>query len=174
MLRDRGGIQWRRNFRLSTVGDANAEVVDSYVADQLAQHTMATEASQSNLANAAWHDPSVDVTEPILSSHGQYILGLHGVLVHAERWRNACPSFLEKTRQSTLFAVRESGCHVARIALLADHMHFLFRFHYDNSLADVMMSLMNRVCEAHDGLRIWMDGFYVGSVGPYDMNAVRK
>lgn len=174
LLRDQGGIQWKRNFRLSTVGDANADAVDHYVANQLSHHAMASAASQSILADAAWHDPSVNVSLPITSSHGQYILGLHGVLVHAERWRNANPSFLEQTRQATLLALQESGCQVSRIALLADHMHLVVRFHYDVSPAEVGLSVMNQVRESHDGLRIWMDGFYVGTIGPYDMNAVRS
>ncbi len=131
LLRDRGGIQWRRNFRLSTVGDANAETVDRYVANQLAHHTMVSPTSHSILADVAWHDPEVDVSQPLTSSHGQYILGLHGVLVHAERWRNANPDFVERTRQATLSSLQESGCQVSRIALLADHMHFVVRFHYD-------------------------------------------
>ncbi len=173
LLRDRGGIQWRRNFRLSTVGDANAETVDRYIANQLEHHKMASTAGHSILADAAWRDPNVDVSKPITSSHGQYILGLHGVLVHTERWRNTSPSFVDRTRNATLLALQESGCQVSRIAMLADHLHIIVRFHYDVSPVEVVLLSMNRVRESHDGLRIWMDGFYVGSVGPYDMNAVR-
>ena len=33
---------------------------------------------------------------------------------------------------------------------------------------------MNQVAAAHGGLRFWMDSFYVGTIGPYDMRAVRK
>ena len=33
---------------------------------------------------------------------------------------------------------------------------------------------MNQVTAAHGGLRLWKDSFYVGPIGPYDMEAVRK
>jgi REP element-mobilizing transposase RayT len=174
LLRERGGIDWKRNFRLSTIGDANADTVDRYVADQLGHHRLASPTSEAALANAAWHDPSVDVTAPINSSHGQYVLGLHGVLVHAERWRTAIPSFVDRTRQAALSALQEFDCQASRIALLADHLHYTVRFHYDVAPAEIALLMMNRIRESHDGLRLWMDSFYVGSIGPYDMNAVRR
>jgi REP element-mobilizing transposase RayT len=173
LLRDRGGIQWQRNFRLSTVGDANVETVNEYVANQLQHHTMASPTSQSVLANAAWHDPMVVLEDPITSSHGQYVLGLHGVLVHAERWRTANPEFVDRTQQATLSALRAIGCDVSRIAVLSDHLHFSVRIRYDVSPAEIMLLAMNRVCESHNGMRIWMEGFYAGTIGSYDMNAVR-
>jgi REP element-mobilizing transposase RayT len=174
MLRERGGIAWRRNFRLTAVGDANAARVDKYVADQLVHHPMASPMSQQNLAELGWEDRTVNIAIPINSSHGQYALGLHCVLVHAERWRNADRRFVEMTRNRILKTLADWNCNAARIALLADHVHFTMQLHYDASPSDVMLAIMNETCESQNGLRMWMDGFYVGTVGTYDMAAVRS
>ncbi len=174
LLRDRGSISWRRNFRLSAIGDANARTADNYVADQSKHHPMPSSTSQQNFTELAWYDKSLDITQPVTSSHGQYALGLHVVLVHAERWRNADQRFLEITRSGILATLAHWNCAASRIALLADHVHFLMRLSYDVAPSKLILAVMNEVCDAHRGLRMWMDGFYVGTVGSYDMSAVRR
>ena len=57
---------------------------------------------------------------------------------------------------------------------LRDHVHFTLEVGYDQSACEIVLSYMNQVAAAHGGLRLWMDSFYVGSIGPYDMGAVRK
>ena len=173
LLQDQGGISWRRNFRLSSIGDANSKTVDQYLAEQLKHHTMASSTSQQNLDDLVWHDKTIEITQPVTSSHGQYALGLHVVLVHAERWRNADRRFFEITRRGILATLVHWNCAAARIALFADHVHFTVRLKYDVVPSELILAVMNEVCEAHRGLRIWMDGFYVGTVGAYDMAAVR-
>jgi len=147
--------------------------VDKYVAEQLKHHTIVSITSQQNLADLAWHDKTIEITQPVTSSHGQYALGLHVVLVHAERWRTADRRFIEITRSGILATLAHWNCATARVALLADHVHFTMRLHYDVAPSDIISAVMNEVCEAHRGLRIWMDGFYVGTVGSYDMASVR-
>ena len=174
LLRDQGGIAWRRNFRLSSVGDANLNTVEQYVANQLGHHSMASTSVQQSLAELAWHDKTLDISQPVTSSHGQYALGLHVVLVHAERWRNANLRFVELTRNGILATLAHWNCAAARIALLADHVHFTMRLSYEVSPSELILAVMNEVCDDHDGLRMWMEGFYVGTIGSYDMSAVRS
>ena len=174
LLRDRGGIAWRRNFRLTAVGDANVNVVEQYVANQLDHHPTATAKARINLQEAQWRDPTIDVSVPIQSSHGQYSLGLHVVLVHAERWLNADGRFVEITQTAIRGTLVELGCPASQISLLADHVHIVFRLRYDLSPGDVIVKVMNEVCESQGGLRMWMEGFYVGTVGSYDMAALRN
>jgi REP element-mobilizing transposase RayT len=173
LLRPRGGISWQRNFRLSTVGDANAQAVDEYIADQLGHHAMSTSRAQTNLLMNQWCDEALDLTKPINSAHGQYALGLHAVLVHAGRWGNAEREFVELTREAIRATLAHHDSPAARIALLADHVHISLRLHYDLSPSELIVNVMNEVCQAHQGSRLWMDGYYVGTVGAYNMAAVR-
>jgi len=57
---------------------------------------------------------------------------------------------------------------------LPDHVHFTLGVGYGQSVFEIVLSYMNQVAAAHWGLRLWMDSFYVGTIGPYDMGAVRK
>jgi REP element-mobilizing transposase RayT len=174
LLRPQGQVSWQRNFRLTALGDANTESVDRYVEDQLGHHRMASDRTQQVLQELAWHDPTVDLDRPINSGHGQYVLGMHAVLVHAEHWRNANRDFLELTQKSIRATLAHANCQAARIAMLTDHVHVLFSSSYDVAPADVIIAMMNDSSESHRGLRRWSDGFYVGTCGAYNMAAVRR
>lgn len=167
------GVSWHRNFQLSAVGDANAQAVDHYIANQLGHHAMATTRAQNNLSLNQWCDETLDISRPVNSAHGRYALGLHVVLVHAERWCNTSLEFVEITRQAIRANLAHNDCPPARIAPLADHVHISLRLHYALSPADLIVSVMNDVCEAHQGIRLWMNGYYVGTVGAYNMSAIR-
>ncbi|TWU04323.1 transposase [Stieleria varia] len=41
LLRDERPVKWQRNFRLTSVGDASAAIVNQYVSKQLAHHPLA-------------------------------------------------------------------------------------------------------------------------------------
>lgn len=173
-LRSQSPVAFRRNFRLTTVGDANITTVENYVAKQLAHHKMAAELSQQKLADAAWEDSQVKLAEPIYSSHGQYVLGLHLVLVHAERWNCASASFLKRTQDGILATAKKYGCGVSRLSILADHLHATLKFHYDLAPGEIAIACMNNIAHCHDMLPLWTNSFYVGTIGSYDMNAVRS
>ena len=165
------GITCRRNFRLTTVGDANSTSVEKYVENQLEHHNLA---SKRSLADVAWSDPLVKIEEPLYSSHAQYILGLHVVLVHIERWCMTDPEFLKVTQSGVLKTAAKYDCSVSRIGILADHVHATIRFHYELSPDALALSLMNNTAYLHGMRRLWADSYYVGTIGPYNMNAVRQ
>ena len=68
----------------------------------------------------------------------------------------------------------ETQHRISRLAILPDHVHFTVGVGYGQSACEIVLSYMNQVAAAHGGLRLWMDSFYVGTIGPYDMGAVRK
>ncbi len=166
-------VTWRRNFRLTTLGDANSSAVEDYVEQQLGHHNLASEQSQQELESVSWCDPSVKIEEPMYSSHAQYILGLHVVLVHEGRWRTVEPAFLKITQSGILKTAAKYDCCVSRIGILADHIHTTIRFHYELAPVQLALSLMNNLAYLHGMRRLWPDSYYVGTIGPYNMNAVR-
>lgn len=174
LLRTQHHLTWRRNFRLTSVGDAKLQTVENYVATQLNHHIMGSELSQQRLADFAWEDKRVDLATPIHSSHGQYVLCLHYVFVHSERWSCATPAFLENTRQGIHATMRKYSCCMSRLSILSDHLHMTLRLSYDLSPGELAVSCMNNVAYFHGMLRLFKSGFYAGTIGAYDMNAVRK
>ncbi|MDX1927528.1 MAG: transposase [Pirellulaceae bacterium] len=166
-------ITWRRNFRLTTLGGGKTEAVEKYVEQQLQHHKLVSEKSQQDLAELSWSDPEVKIVEPIYSSHAQYILGLHVVLVHSQRWTTVETGLLQATQQTILKTAAEQNCQVSRIGILADHIHATVRFHYKLAPGELALALMNAVAQRHR-MRLWSDSYYVGTIGPYDMDAVRN
>jgi len=121
-----------------------------------------------------YEDRSVDLTVPVNSAHGQYLIALHIVLVHAERFRIGDLKFLGLTKDSILRHAAENQHRISRLAILPDHVHFTLGVGYDQSACEIVLSYMNQVAAAHGGLKLWMDSIYVGTIGPYDMGAVRQ
>lgn len=174
VLRPLAAVGFRRNFRLTSVGEASVKVVENYVAQQLEHHPLASHRSQQLLQRFSLTFNDVDLTEPLNSSHGQYVLALHTVLVHGSRWRTAEPAFLEKTRDAILTAAAKKQHRILRLSLLPDHVHFTLKLRYEVSPAEVALSYMNNIAFKHGMLNLWMPSYFVGTIGPYDLNAVRR
>ncbi len=119
-------------------------------------------------------DDSLDITQPISNNHGRYVLGLHLVLVHTERWRIANAAFVQTSKEAFLASAKKYGLGISRLSILADHLHAAIRFTYDQSPEQIALSFMNNIAYCHGMLKMWMDSFYVGTIGPYDMNAIRR
>lgn len=172
-LRPKAHVKFHRNFRLTSVGDANLATVEKYVSEQTGHHVMACDRSQAALAEFQETFGEVDLSEPIASSHGQYVAALHLVLVHAKRWRITEPAFLSKTRDAIICAARKKRHRISRLSILADHVHLTLGIGYATTPAEVALSYMNNIAFRHGMLRMWMNSFYVGTIGPYGMKAVR-
>ncbi|MEZ6031921.1 MAG: transposase [Planctomycetaceae bacterium] len=174
VLRPLAAVGFRRNFRLTSVGEVSVQVVENYVAQQLEHHPLASHRDPQLLERFLLTFDNVDLTEPQNSSHGQYVLALHIVLVHGSRWRTAEPAFLEKTRDAILTAAAKKQHRISRLSLLPDHVHFTLKIRYEVSPAEVALSYMNNIAFRHGMLNLWMPSYYAGTIGPYDMNTIRR
>lgn len=166
-------IEWRRNFLLSTLGDATVKVVEGYVSSQLGHHPLASSNTMNQFKELSEIKPVVNIEERISSSHGQYVLGLHLVLVHMDRWRTANLTFQEKSKWAFCATMKKYELSYSRLSLLPDHIHATIRFTPSISPEQIALATMNNICFAHGMLRLFMNSFYVGTIGSYNMNAVR-
>jgi REP element-mobilizing transposase RayT len=173
-LRPVAACEFRRNFRLTSLGDARLEIVEDYVARQLIRHPLADGASSQSMEQFQMTYPDTDLSQPVNSAHGQYVIALHIVLVHAERWRTCEASFHTVTKDAIHATAAKKGHRISRIAILADHVHLTAGVGYQASPSEVVLAYMNNVAYRHAMLRMWIDSFYVGTIGPYDMAAVRS
>src|SRR5262249_21404467 len=100
---------FRRNFSLTSVGEARREVVESYVASQLGHHAAADPRVQARLKVFQFVFPEVDPSAEQFSSHGRYVYALHLVLVHESRWREIREDHLSLTRDMFFKVARKKG-----------------------------------------------------------------
>ena len=59
-------------------------------------------------------------------------------------------------------------------SLMPDHVHIALRGNIEESPEEIALALMNNTAFAMGQNAIWQNGYYVGSFGEYDVNAVRK
>ncbi len=165
---------FRRNYSIQSIGSANDEAVDRYVASQLEHHRMADSRVQQRLARKQHFDPSVDLSAARLSSYGQFIHSLHVVFVHQGRGVDVDEAALDRTLQMIQGVARKKAHLLSRASLLADHVHFTVGCDVADSSQDIALAYMNNLAFAHGMKPVFEFGFYVGSFGPYDLNAVRR
>lgn len=174
LLRPRMKLEFRRNFSLTSVGSAKLETVEKYVETQLAHHPLAAQRSQFLMEEFLVSRPGVNLAEPVTSSHGRYVTALHLVLVHTDRWRVVDREFHLKTSAAIDAIAMKKGLRLSRFSILPDHLHLVLGVGYRYSPETIALSFMNNIAFRHEMQRLWMNSFYVGTVGPYDLNAVRR
>jgi REP element-mobilizing transposase RayT len=165
---------FRRNFSLTSVGDAKSDVVENYVASQLTAQPSLNERTREQLEKFQLEFPDLRLDEPAFTAHGRYLYNLHVVLVHEGRWRDFREAQLVSSRDMVLSVARKHGYRLSRVALLGDHMHLTMRCGADASPEEVALKYLNNLAYAHDMQRVFQFGYFVGTIGPYDMNAVRR
>jgi len=165
---------FRRNFSLTSIGDAKRETVETYVAGQLGHHRMADERVQDRLAQFPLTFPDVDLSQPVFSAHGQYVYNLHLVLVHQDRWCEVREDVLAATRDMILRVARGKKHRLSRVSQFADHLHLTIGCPYEASPEQVALAYLNNLAYAHGMAEVYRHGYYVGTFGEYDMGAVRR
>jgi len=165
---------FRRNFSLSSIGEASREVIEEYVASQLGHHPMADPRVEARFKDFQFVFPDVDLSAEQFSSHGRYVYCLHLALVHEARWREVREKQLSITRDMFFKAARDKGHKLSRLALLPDHLHATLGCRFNESPEEVALGYMNNLAFAHGMKPIFCNSYYVGTFGDYDMGAIRR
>jgi REP element-mobilizing transposase RayT len=174
ILQDSVPKAFRRNFSLSSVGEARREIIEEYVASQLGHHPMADPRVEARFKDFQFVFPRVDLSAEQFSSHGRYVYCLHIALVHEARWREIREEQLSITRDMFFKAARQKGHRISRLALLPDHLHATLGCGFNESPEEVALGYMNNLAFAHGMKPIFCYSYYVGTFGDYDMGAIRR
>jgi REP element-mobilizing transposase RayT len=164
----------RRNYSIHSVGSANLASVEAYVSSQLDHHSMADPRIQKRLEQYQIHRADVDLSLPQRSSHGEYRYNLHIVLVHEERWNEVRDAVLSAIQRMILTASQAKQHRLSRAGILADHVHLLLGCNLVESPLEVALGYLNNLAYAQGMHRVYQYGFYVGTVGEYDLGAIRR
>lgn len=165
---------WQRHYSITSVGDANNEVLQGYVARQVEHHPMADPRTTDRLKEAQFHDPRIDLAAPRASSHGRFTHSLQVVLENEGHGRDTREEFLAASRGMVVGVCRKKDWLLSRLGLVANHLHVLVGCGIDDIPRDVALSLMNNLAFAHGMKRVYEHSFYVGTFGPYDHGAIRR
>jgi REP element-mobilizing transposase RayT len=174
LVRDTLPKAFRRNYSIHSVGSANVEAVQQYVASQLGRHPMGDPNVQERFTRYQFFDERVDLTLERRSSYGQFIYNLHLVLVHRERGVDVREDWLRTVHQTLPRISGKKGHLLSRAGITADHIHLTIGCDVKEAPADVALSYMNNLAYAAGMKSVFQFGFYVGTFGRYDLRAVRR
>lgn len=173
LIRSHHPKAFQRNFAIRSVGRVRRDVVQHYVASQLGHHPMADQRVQKRFENYQIADPTVDLSEKRMTSHGIYWHVLHVVLVHQDRWREIRDEKQRKAVEMIRKVCKSKGYLLGEAGILPDHVHLLMGCGFDDSPADVALCFLNNLAYAQGMSPVYQFGAYVGTLGEYDFGALR-
>jgi hypothetical protein len=171
-MRSKESIEFRRNYRITSVGTANADVLDAYIDRQPDRHPMADHRVQELLESLQFHDEQVNLTNVRRSSHGEFRYALQVVIESESGWHDVRSSVLTAYRQAIIASCSKHGWLLSRIGLLTNHVHVLVGPCIEDSPMDVALVLMNNMAFTQGMTPMFRTSFYVGTFGDYDRGAI--
>lgn len=174
LLRSTEPIEFRRNYRITSVGSANADVLAAYIERQPVKHPMADHRVQELLESLQFHDDQVDLTLVRRSSHGEFRYALQVVIESESGLHDVRPSVLAAYRHAILASCHKHRWLLSRIGLLSNHVHVLVGPGVEDSPMGVALVLMNNIAFTQELRPMFRTSFYVGTFGEYDRGAIRN
>jgi REP element-mobilizing transposase RayT len=174
LVRDAIPQLWQRHYGITSVGDANNDVLQGYVGRQVEHHPQADPRIVERLSQAQFQDVAVDLAALRSSSHGRFTHSLHLVLENVEHLTDVRQEWLEVSRTMVIAACRKKGWLLSRLGLVGNHLHALLGCDVTDAPRDVALSLLNNLAFAHGMKRVYEPSFYVGTFGPYDHQGIRR
>jgi REP element-mobilizing transposase RayT len=171
-VRDTRAKALKGNYGIRSFGQVTREVVENYVACQLGHHQMADPRVQARFARFQIECPSVDLSQPRMTSHGMYWYNLHVVIVHRQRLPEIREEVLSRVRDMIVNCCDKKSYLLSRAGILADHVHLVLGCPIEVSPADVALGLLNNLAYAHGMKAVFQYGAFLGTVGEYDSRAV--
>jgi len=161
-----------RKTAVRSVGNNRIDDVKEYIRGQADKEGCADSGFRAALKRLTVEDPSVDLAAPTESRSGRYWYNLHLVLVVEQRYRIADMGRIEAIRDQALQTAHEQGHAVSVLSLVPDHLHVALRGAIENSPEQVALSFRNDTARAV-GAAVWSYGYYTGTFGSYNMDAIR-
>ncbi len=130
---------FQRNYGLRSVGSSKRVVIEDYIATQLDHHRMADARVQERLGDFQREYSGVNLSQPRLSSHGQYWYNLHVVLVNEGRWREIGDEALRGLLAMIERVAAKREHLLSRCAIQPDHLHLALGCPVDRSPAEIAL-----------------------------------
>ena len=146
--------------------------MEDYVSRQTERHTMADPRVQNLFQQYQKTYSGHDLSQPVLSAHGQYWYNLHLVLVNDDRWREVRPDVLDRLSEMIERVGAKYGERISTVGLLADHIHMTVGCQIDRSPEETALSYLNNCAYAIGMKPHFQFGCYAGTIGEYDRGAV--
>ena len=168
------GVEFSRKIAVRSVGENTTSDVQAYIASQIETEEFVDPRFAEFLEQFTVVDSSVDLAVPSESRSGRYWYNLHLVLVTDGRTRIVDEAGLETIRDGSGRIAEKKGYSIAAISVMPDHVHIALRGAIEHSPEEIALAFMNNLSHMLRRGRVWRSGYYVGTFGEYNMNAIRR
>jgi len=174
LIREKLPKAFRRNYRIESVGEVNNDVLQAYVARQADRHRMAETRVQKFFESLRFFNPQVDLSKVRYSAHGQFLHSLQIVLENADHLHDVREHSLRAIQDMIVRMSDKKGFRLSRAGIVSNHLHLLLGCDVSDSPLDVGLSVLNNLAYSQGMKRVFERGFYVGTFGSYDRDAIRR
>lgn len=168
-----GPIEFSRKLAVRAVGENTTSAVEEYIRHQIRCADFVDRNFAEFLEQFTVIVGNVDLAQPAESRSGRYWYNLHLVLVTDGRFRFSDEATLTKLRVGSFKIAAKKGYQIAALSVMPDHLHIALRGNIDQSPEGIALAFQNNLAHMVQRGAIWRPGFYVGTFGEYDMNAIR-
>ena len=165
--------KFSRKVSLRTIGHNHREMVEKYIRSQVARGELADPRYARKLQRLIIENRDVDLSQPTCTKSGRYWYNLHVVLVTECRHRVYAAELLSRIRDGCLAVAEKRGFQISTGSILPDHVHLALRGDIERSPHEIVLCFQNNLAYLLGQRRLWMDTYYVGTFGEYDMKVVR-
>ena len=167
-------FKFSRKVSLRSLGNNTADDVQDYIRKQVnaALFCDADYAASLKQFTRVWDDH--ESQSPIEVASGRYWYQLHLVLVVDDRHRIRDLDFLGKIFETSQAIALDRGYRLAAISVMPDHLHISLRGSVADSPESIALAYLNESCRRLNANGLWRPSYYVGTIGMYNMNAVRS
>ncbi len=167
-------VDFSRKIAVRSVGENTTDDVQAYIASQIQNEEFIDPRFAEFLEQFTVVDSSIDLSVPNESLSGRYWYNLHLVLVTDGRTRIVDEPGLRTIRDGSFRIAQKKGFRIAAISVMPDHVHLALRGMIEHSPEDIALSFMNNLAHMLHKGAVWRPGYYVGTFGEYNMNAIRR
>jgi REP element-mobilizing transposase RayT len=166
-------VEFSRKVAFRCLGENTTGIVETYIGKQVGKADFADPRFARIMESFTVACPDVPLSEPSESDSGRYWYNLHLVLVADGRFRTTDPHKLGQLRDAAFAIAAETGCRIAALSVMPDHVHAALRGAIESSPEVIALAFQNGLARTH-GCRAWQDGFYVGTFSEYGLDVIRR
>jgi REP element-mobilizing transposase RayT len=165
--------RFQRKVGVGCIGDNCADEVVAYIRNQIPAAQFIDPHYMEQLKQFTVEFPEVDLSQPTPTARGRYWYNLHLVLVARDRTIPLSWQQFAVVRDRTCQVARAKGHRLAIVSVMPEHLHAAMRGNIEQSPQTIALTFLNELDTALGGTCHWRFGYYVGTSGGYNMDAVR-
>lgn len=167
-------IRFSRKVALRSIGDNVEGQVRNYIANQVHAAGFLDDAFAKSIAPYSRSWPDRNTGDPIAVDSGRYWIQLHIVLVTEHRYRYRWVESIAAVDAAAQQVASSRRYLLGSLAVLPDHVHMHLRGSCEESPEQIVLAFKNEMAKQLKIPGFWQPTYYVGTVGVYNMRALRE